>query len=74
MSSFSVRLPDELIDEMTKYPDIPWDQIIKKVIEEHLTKLAIADSLVENSEFTEEDAIEIGREINKSALKEFLKN
>ena len=73
MKSYNLQLPSELVDAMESYPDYPWNGIIRKVIEEILTKLSIADTLVQNSRFTEKDAIEIGREINKSALKRFLK-
>ena len=72
MKSFDLQLPVALIDAMERFPDHPWNEIIRMVIEDHLSNLS--DSLVEKSEFTEEDAVEFGRKISQAASKEFLKS
>lgn len=67
-----ISLPEELIARMREHPEIHWDDIIIQTIKGKLEKLALANELAQNSTLTEEDAIEIGKLINKSGLKSYL--
>lgn len=73
VEEYNLKLPQELIDKMKKYADVPWDAIIRKIIQKYLTQLDITNKLAENSQLTEEDTIELGRMVNKSALSRFIK-
>ncbi|MBI4453483.1 hypothetical protein HY636_02460 [Candidatus Woesearchaeota archaeon] len=54
---------------MKKHDHVKWSEVARKAIKTQAEKLEIMDKILVNSKLTEEDAIEIGRKINKSAYK-----
>jgi hypothetical protein len=56
---------------MDKYPEIDWKEIAQQSVQEYATRRALADQLVENSEFTEEDAIELDKRIKAGLARRY---
>ncbi|MBS3122050.1 hypothetical protein J4434_04155 [Candidatus Woesearchaeota archaeon] len=50
---------------MKKHGHIKWSEVARKAIMTQAEKLEMMDKILANSKLTEEDAIEIGRKINK---------
>lgn len=69
MTSITVPVPPEMKKKMEKHSGINWKSIAAKAIEEKLKEIEWMDSLLKNSEFTEEDAERIGHEIKNAIWK-----
>ncbi|MBS3070377.1 hypothetical protein J4220_02615 [Candidatus Micrarchaeota archaeon] len=50
---------------MSKYPEIKWVEVARRAIVERLEILEKMDKMLSKSTLTQEDALRIGREINK---------
>ncbi|MFP4051616.1 MAG: hypothetical protein ACLFVB_07760, partial [Thermoplasmata archaeon] len=73
MSEIKVKIPDDLKKEMDKIHYIDWSNVARDSIRKKITELSILNSISSKSEITEEDAKELGKEVNKS-LHERYKN
>ena len=66
-------MPDEIKKEMEKFPEINWSEIARIAIKRRLIILEEMNKLLEKSELTEEDAIRLGRKVNKAVAKKHSK-
>jgi len=73
MVSITLAVPPELKAEMDKHPEFNWSEIARKAIRERLEFLKKMDAMFANSKLTEEDAIELGRKVNKAVAKKYRK-
>jgi len=73
MVNITLSIPEELKSEMEKFPEINWSEVARAAIRKKAILLREFNNLLKENEFTEEDAIELGRKINKKASKEILK-
>ncbi len=69
MTSLTLSVSKELKAMMDKHQDINWSEVARQSIIQKLTLLAKMDRMLKNSKLTEQDAIDIGRKINKSMAK-----
>ena len=69
MVSMTLAIPDDLKKEMEKLPEINWSEIARIAIKKRLLLLKQIREFTKDSELTEEDAIRLGREINKNLAK-----
>lgn len=60
-----VVLPKDLETRMENFPGINWSSILRKAVEDRLEKLEFLKHFASESEITEEDSIQLGRELNK---------
>ena len=65
----TLAVPEDLHEIMKKYDTIRWSEIARKALWDQARKLELMDKLLANSKLTEEDALEIGRKINKGVAK-----
>jgi len=65
----TLAIPDELHALMKKHDHVKWSEVARKAILTQAEKLELMDKILANSKLTEEDAVGIGRKINKSAYK-----
>ena len=61
----TLAVPEDLHEIMRKYDTIKWSEIARQALWNHARKLELMDKLLAKSKLTEEDALEIGRKINK---------
>lgn len=73
MVNLTLSLPDELKKEMDKLPEINWSEVARASIRQKVLLLKEINEFARESEFTEEDAIRLGREVNRAAAKKFRK-
>ncbi len=66
MVTLTLSVPQELKEEMDETPEINWSEVARAAIKEKIRQLKLFKALVANSKLTEEDALELGRKINKS--------
>ena len=65
MTNMTLAVPEDLHAIMKKYDTIKWSEIARKALWDQARKLELMDKLLSKSKLTEEDALEIGRKINK---------
>ena len=69
MVSITLSVPKELKKEMDQHPELNWSAIARGAIKNRLEMLARFKEFTKDSEFTEEDALRLGREVTRSAMK-----
>lgn len=65
MTNMTLALPNDLHEIMEKHKEIKWSEVARQAIWEKARKLEIMDKVLSKSKFTEQDALKLGREINK---------
>ncbi len=63
--NMTFAVPDDLHREMRAHNEIKWPEICRRAIQQEISRLHAYDRILQNSKLTEEDAIELGREINR---------
>ncbi|MBI5158877.1 hypothetical protein HY992_02035 [Candidatus Micrarchaeota archaeon] len=71
MVSITLSVPEELKKEMDKHPEMNWSAIAREAIKNRLMLLKKFDDFTKDSTLTEEDAIELGRKVNKGLAKRY---
>lgn len=69
MTNMTLAVPEDLHEIMRKHNEIKWSEIARQALWDHARKLELMDKLLAKSKLTEEDALEIGRKINKGIAK-----
>ena len=64
------RLPEDLKKKMEKF-GVDWSPIIERMIESKIRNLAKIEKIIAKSKMTENDALELGKEINKLVAERF---
>jgi metal-responsive CopG/Arc/MetJ family transcriptional regulator len=67
MVSITLSVPEEMKKEMDERPEMNWSEIARQAIRHKLDLLDKLDIIMSKSKLTEEDAIELGRKVNKKA-------
>ncbi len=69
MVNITITIPDELKKQLQQHPEVNWSAVLRKAMQEHLSKLAIAETIAQKSKLTGVDAEEIGNMIKKEMAK-----
>ncbi|HET7324202.1 MAG TPA: hypothetical protein VFJ06_07715 [Halococcus sp.] len=69
MPNVTIRVPDDLKEEMDSHPEINWSEVARQSMREYLCKLRMAEEITEESQLTEEDAEELSEAV-KHAIAE----
>lgn len=73
MANMTLAIPNPLRDRMKKHSEVRWSEIAREAFEKRVEELEWMDKVLKNSEFTEEDAEEIGHKIKSEIRKRFEK-
>ncbi len=65
MSSLTLAIPQDLRSKMKRFPEINWSEVARQAIATKMRVLEQMQRLLNRSELTEADAVEIGREIKR---------
>lgn len=71
MPNVTVSMPEDLREEMRKHAEVNWSAVMRKAVQEHLRKLAIADAIAEKSELTKEDIEELDALVKQGIAEEY---
>lgn len=63
MPEIRISLPEDLHEEVQAHPEIDWSEVAQESIRRTINRLHVHEELLEGSRLTEEDAVEIGRDI-----------
>ena len=69
MTNITLAVPEDIKKEMEKFPEMNWSSIAREAIKKRIILLRKFKEFTKNSEFTEEEAVSFGRELNKSLRK-----
>lgn len=69
MVSVTLSVPDEMKAEMDEHPEINWSEVARQSIERKLAELRLLETFKAESDLTEEEAVELGREL-KAQMRE----
>lgn len=72
MVSLTLSIPEEIRIKMQKFPEMNWSEIARAAIMQRIILLEKFRQFTKDSEFTEEDAIKFGKELNKNIAKKRL--
>lgn len=67
MVSMTLSVAEDLKQEMEQFPEINWSAIAREAIKQRLVMLHKFREFTKDSTFTEEDALQFGREVSKKA-------
>ncbi len=73
MTNITLAVPEDIKKEMEKFPEINWSVIAREAIKRRILVLKKFREFTKDSEFTEEEAVNLGRELNKSLKKKYEK-
>lgn len=73
MVNITLAMPEDLKKEMDKFPEINWSALVREAIKKRILLLKQIKEFTKDSELTEEDAIRLGREVNKAVHKRYEK-
>ena len=71
MPNMTLSIPKELKDMIDKHPEINWSEVARQSFREKLTDLEFLEEFKSRSELTEEEALELGKKVNKSLRKRY---
>ena len=69
MVSITLSVTEDLKKEMDTFPEINWSAVAREAIKKRVTMLEKFKEFARDSELTDDDAINFGREVSKKAMK-----
>jgi len=69
MSSMTLAIPADLKAKMSRFPEINWSEVARQAIFQKTRQLDQLNQLLSHSTLTEQDTIEIGRQIKRRVWK-----
>ena len=69
MTNMTLAVPEELYTVIKKHREIKWSEVARQAMWIQAKKLDLMDNILFKSKLTEEEAMAIGREINKGIAK-----
>lgn len=73
MPNLTIAIPEELKKELSEFKVINWSEVAREAFEKKVIQLRILESFSKESEFTQEDALRLGRKVNEAMSKRFSK-
>lgn len=71
MTTMTLAVPSELKDKMEKFPEMNWSEVARQAFMQRINDLEFLKKFKSDSTLTEEDALRLGRELNKNLAKRY---
>ena len=74
MSTLTISLPEELKHKMDALPELNWSETIRTFLQEKVkraTLLKKLDTMLENTELSEEDCLKLGEKAKQAMLNKY---
>ncbi len=72
MANLTLAVPTEMKAEMDAFPEINWSEVARQAIAQKIRDLKFLKKMRSESDLTEDDAIALGRKVNKALAKRYL--
>lgn len=69
----TLAVPSELKGKMEKFPEMNWSEVARQAFAQRIKDLEFLKRFKSDSTLTEEDALRLGRELNKNLAKRYKK-
>lgn len=69
MVNMTLAVPKELKEEMDDFPEINWSEVARIAFKRKIAALKVLREFSSESEMTEQDAVDLGRKVNKALSK-----
>lgn len=69
MVSVTLSVAEDIKQEMDQFPEINWSAVAREAIQQRLAMLHKFREFTKDSTLTEEEAIQLGREVSRKAQK-----
>jgi hypothetical protein len=71
MVTMTLAVPKELKERMDSFPEINWSEVARQAFRRKVEDLEILKRFTRESALTEEEALELGAELNKKLAKKY---
>ena len=71
MPNVTIRVPDDLKEEMDDHPEINWSEVARRSMHEYLQKLRVAEEIAAESQLTEAEAEELGEAVKHAVAEHY---
>ena len=71
MVTMTLAVPSELRHKMESHPEINWSEVARQAFLAKVSDLDFLEKFKAESEMTEEDALDLGRELKKSLMRKY---
>ena len=71
MSNITVSVPEELKRKMESFKIMNWSEVAREAFMQKIADLEFLREFKSKSEMTQEDALKLGRKVNKSLAEKF---
>ena len=69
----TLAVPSELKHKMENFPEMNWSEVARKAFKQKIKDLEFLERFTRDSTLTEEDALRLGKELNKNLAKRYNK-
>ena len=66
MTTMTLAIPSELKNKMENFPEMNWSEVARQAFIQRIKDLEFLKKFKSDSTLTEEDALRLGKEVNKS--------
>ena len=73
MITMTLAVPSELKHKMETFPEMNWSEVARQAFMQRIKDLEFLKKFKSDSTLTEEDALRLGRELNKNLAKRYKK-
>ena len=73
MTTVTLAVPSELKNKMESFPEMNWSEAARQAFIQRIKDLEFLRKFKSDSTLTEEDALRLGRELNKNLAKRYKK-
>ena len=73
MTTMTLAIPPELKHKMETFPEMNWSEVARQAFMQRIKDLEFLKKFKSDSTMTEEDALRLGRELNKNLAKRYKK-
>lgn len=71
MANITLSIPQELKEEMEKFPEINWSEVARDSIKKKIAQLNFLKGFKMNSEITPNDALKLGKEVSELLIERY---
>lgn len=71
MPNMTIRIPEDLRDELDEHPEINWSEVARQSMWEYVRKLRMADEIASRSELTEEEATTLSEDVKRDIAERY---
>ena len=71
MVSITLSVPRDLKSQMDLFPEINWSAVAREAIKKKIRMMKKFKAFVRDSEMTEKDALELGKDMNEKLSKHY---